>query len=117
MNRILNNSQHHFSKIQNNIIENYMNLLDKKENIKKIVHNMKKTEMNRIFNEYLKNDYFKRFKVEKTVVLSALIGEDNVMPELNKHARKAKKYFDNLKKVGMFKNEKVLPQLQNKTIF
>ena len=113
MNRILNNSHRHFSNAQNNIIENYLNLLDKKENIKKIVYNMKKTEMNRIFNEYLKNDYFKRFKVEKTVVLSALIGEDNVMPELNKHARKAKKYFDSLKQVGMFKNNKVLPQLQN----
>ena len=113
MNRILNNSHRHFSNAQNNIIENYLNLLDKKENIKKIVYNMKKTEMNRIFNEYLKNDYFKRFKVEKTVVLSALIGEDNVMPELNKHARKAKKYFDSLKQVGMFKNSKVLPQLQN----
>ena len=112
MNRILNNSHHHFTKIQNNIIEEYMNLLNEKENIKKIFYDMKKNEMNRIFNEYLKNDYFKRYKVEKTVVLSALIGEDNIMPELNKQARKAKNYFDSLQKVGMYKNEKVLPKIQ-----
>ena len=112
MNRILNNSHHHFTKTQNYIIEEYMNLLNEKENIKKIFHDMKKNEMNRIFNEYLKNDYFKRYKVEKTVVLSALIGEDNIMPELNKQARKAKNYFDSLQKVGMYKNEKVLPKIQ-----
>ena len=112
MDRILNNSHHHFTKIQNSIIEEYMNLLKEKEIVKKIFYDMKKSEMNRIFNEYLKNDYFKRFKVEKTVVLSALIGEDNIMPELNKQARKAKNYFDSLQKVGMYKNEKVLPKLQ-----
>ena len=47
--------------------------------------------MNRIFEEYLKNDYFQRFKVEKNVVLSALIGEDNILPELNKQMRETKK--------------------------
>ena len=39
--------------------------------------------MDRIFEEYLRNDYFQRFKVEKNVVLSALIGEDNILLKLN----------------------------------
>ena len=62
--------------------------------MKKKHDDMKKMEMDRIFNEYLKNNYYQRYKVEKNVVLSALIGEDNINNELNKQIKKAKKYFN-----------------------
>ena len=39
--------------------------------------------MDRIFEYYLRNDYFQRFKVEKKCCLSALIGEDNILFKLN----------------------------------
>ncbi len=81
----------------------YLNLNNRRNDIKKFQHKLRKKEMDRIFEEYLRNDYFQRFKVEKNVVLSALIGEDNILPELNKQMRETKKYFDNLKSIGMHK--------------
>ena len=46
-----------------------------------------------------------QIKVEKNVVLSALIGEDNILPELNKQMRQARKYFDSLKACGMHQRD------------
>ena len=40
--------------------------------------------MDRIFEQYLRNYYFQRFKVEKKVVLRALIEEDKILLKLNK---------------------------------
>ena len=81
----------------------YLNLNNRRNDIKKFQHKLRKKEMDRIFEEYLRNDYFQRFKVEKNIVLSALIGEDNILPELNKQMREAKKYIDSLKSVIMHK--------------
>jgi hypothetical protein len=61
--------------------------------------------MDRIFNEYLRNDYKKRYNVEKNVVLSALIGEDNINAELTKQLKRAKMYMDDMNKIGMNKNK------------
>ena len=70
--------------------------------------------MDRIFEEYLRNDYFQRFKVEKNVVvLSALIGEDNILPELNKQMIEEKKYYDSLKACGMHKRDDNLLNINN----
>ena len=46
--------------------------------------------MSRIFNEYLKNDYYGRYGVEKNVVLYALIDWDNILPIIIKHSKQAK---------------------------
>ena len=62
---------------------------------------MKKKEMDRIFNEYLRNNYYQKYKVEKNVVLSALIGEDNIKGELNKQVKRAKKYFEDAKSYSL----------------
>ena len=73
------------------MVEEYKKLDLQLKELKKKHEDMKKKEMDRIFNEYLKNNYYQRYKVEKNVVLSALIGEDN---ELNKQIKKARKYFN-----------------------
>ena len=36
-------------------------------------------------------------------MLSALIGEDNILPELNKQMREERKYYNSLKACGMHK--------------
>ena len=51
-------------------------------------------------------------KVEKNIVFSALIGEDNILPELNKQMRLDKKYFDSLKSDVMHKKGKIIMILQ-----
>ena len=81
----------------------YFSLCQRRDEIKNFREKLKKNEMKRIFEEYLKNDYYQRFKVEKNIVFSALIGEDNILPELNKQMRLDKKYFDSLKSVVMHK--------------
>ena len=100
---IVKKSEIHISQNQMEKLIKYFSLCKRRDEIKEFQDKLKKKEMNRIFEEYLKNDYFQRFKVEKNVVLSALIGEDNILPELNKQMRETKKYFDNLKSIGMHK--------------
>jgi hypothetical protein len=105
MEKIIKNTKNKITNEQMKKLIEYKNKLKEKENLKNYYENLKKNEMNRIFDEYLKNNYYQRFKVEKNVVLSALIGEDNILPELNKQAREAKMYFDSLMKVGMNTNK------------
>ena len=75
------------------LIEEYNNLNKQLNEMKKKKEDMKKKEMDRIFNEYLINNYYQKFGVEKNIVLSALIGEDNINNELNKQIKRARKYF------------------------
>ena len=101
---LIKNSENNLSKNQQKLLKEYLNLLNIKKNIKLEYEDLKEKEMMRIFDEFLKNNYYERFKVEKNVVLSALIGEDNILPELNKQVREARKYFDSMKKIKMQNN-------------
>ena len=83
------------------LVQDYQKYSKKQKNLKKKQDEMKKNEMDRIFNEYLRNNYYQRYKVEKNVVLSALIGEDNINNELNKQIKRAKKFFDNAKSYSL----------------
>ena len=93
------------SKIVNNnaevLIDEYTKYTKKQKELKESLDVMRKKEMDRIFNEYLRNNYYQRYKVEKNVVLSALIGEDNINNELNRQIKRAKKYFDNAKSYSL----------------
>ena len=93
------------SKLKNNgckdLIEQIFNLKKRQKEFKIRQEKMKKKEMDRIFNEYLRNNYFQKYKVEKNVVLSALIGEDNINNELNKQIKRAKKFFNNAKSYSL----------------
>ena len=93
------------SKIVSNnasdLIDDYKKYTKKQKELKESLEDMRKKEMDRIFNEYLRNNYYQRYKVEKNVVLSALIGEDNINNELNRQIKRAKKYFDNAKSYSL----------------
>ena len=99
------NQKNNESKFQNNNIYNliakFLKLNKKLKELKKNQEEMRKNEMDRIFNEYLRNNYFQKYKVEKNIVLSALIGEDNINTELNKQIKRAKKFFDNAKSYSL----------------
>ena len=79
MERIIKNTKKKISDEQMKKLIEFQNKIKEKENLKNFYENLKKNEMNRIFDEYLKNNYYQRFKVEKNVVLSALIGEYNIL--------------------------------------
>ena len=79
-----------------------------RDKMKEFQRELRQNEMDRIFNEYLRNNYQSRYNVEKNVVLGALIGEDNINTELNKQLKRTKQYLDQMKKIGMGKNNDVL---------
>lgn len=51
---------------------------------------LKRNEMQRIFNEILKSDYLRRFKTTKKMIISALIGEESLMTELLRQDQETK---------------------------
>ena len=102
--KYIKTNQRRISKININKIVEYF-LLNKK--IKKIKNNLdekQKNEMQRIFKKYLKKEYSGKLITEKEKVLSALIGEDNVQPELRKQIRKTKLFFESIKICGLTNN-------------
>ena len=82
-------------------IEQYFIKNQRIKSLKKKIKELKDNEMKRIFEEYLKKGYHKKYMVEKEILLSALIGEDNVLPELNKQMKESRQYFESLKKCGL----------------
>jgi hypothetical protein len=70
--------------------------------IKTTIHDIKRTEMDRVFKEFLTNDYERRFKVTKNIVISALIGEENVTDELTRQAREQKVFHEKLKRIRTY---------------
>lgn len=48
---------------------------------------MKRNELDRICKEYFKNDYERRFKVPIETMLSALVGEENLLYEVSNYKR------------------------------
>ena len=61
--------------------------------------------MERIFKEFQKNNYRKRYQIEKKVVISSLIGEDNLENELFRQARREKEYMQKMNKIQLFQNK------------
>ena len=67
------------------------------------MQNIKRNESKRIFTEFMKNNYQRRYQVTKKKVLSALLGEDSISPEMYSQTREAKKYFDTIKNIELYK--------------
>lgn len=65
----------------------------KEKNLRESCEKLKSTQMNRLFKEFVLNDYEKRFGTTKNVVISAMIGEDMTKAELIRQAREEKVNF------------------------
>ena len=82
---------------------NYFFSLRKKLNKLREEKDMLKTsEMDRIFKEFQRNNYSKRYNVDKMKVISALIGEDNINNELFRQERREKNYFEQITKSQLY---------------
>ena len=66
------------------------------------VDTMKKNETNRIFKEFITNDYQNKYNVTIDVILSALFGEHKKNIELNRFIRFKKDYFDSIKSLRFY---------------
>jgi hypothetical protein len=101
VNKFLNSKKSKINEKNSGKIEQYFVNNQRIKSLKKKIKELKDNEMKRIFEEYLKKGYHKKYMVEKEILLSALIGEDNVLPELNKQMKESRQYFESLKKCGL----------------
>jgi len=84
---------------QMNDIENLQGKIKKIEN--EMVE-LKKNEINRIFKEFIENDYQNKYHVSFDVVLAALLGEHTKNIEVNKFAKFKREYFDEIKNIRFY---------------
>ena len=82
-------------------IEQYFLMNEKIIIIKKLMNEIKKKEMRKIFEKYIKKGYNKQIIKEKIILLSALIGEDNVPQEINRQNREQKLYLKSINKYSI----------------
>ncbi len=101
VNKFLDSKKSKINEKNSGQIEQYFQNNQRIKSLKKKIKELKDNEMKRIFEEYLKKGYHKKYMVEKEILLSALIGEDNVLPELNKQMKESRQYFESLKKCGL----------------
>ena len=85
--------------------QTYFNLSNNLFELKQEKDKLKLNEMDRIFKEFQKNNYKQRYQVEKKVVISALIGEDNLETEMFKQSKREKEYIHNMNKIQLFQNK------------
>ena len=84
-------------------LEQFTLLTTLKKELISTMQNIKRNESKRIFTEFMKNNYQRRYQVTKKKVLSALLGEDSISPEMYSQTREAKKYFDTIKNIELYK--------------
>ena len=100
-------------------LEVYLQLKKLKECILKEIEILKKKEMNRIMREFLENDYERRFKVSFEIVLSALVGEYNMLRENEKQKNYKNEFLKKIKQTSfyrLFNNNKNQINIQKKNI-
>ena len=99
--KITNNSGYFLNSEEIKKVQYYLSLKAQLNNLRKKKETMKTNEMTRIFKEFQRNDYENRFNIDKTTVISALIGEDNLNAELVKQSKREKKYLEAIMKGRM----------------
>lgn len=66
------------------------------EELKRKKEDLKNKEMDRIFTEYKRNKYYERYNVDKSVVIKALVGEENLLSEIYHQKKKDKLFNDDI---------------------
>ncbi len=84
-------------------LEVFLQLKKLKECILKEIEILKKKEMNRIVKEFLENDYERRFKVSFEIVLSALVGEYNMIRENEKQKNYKNEFLKKIKQSNFYR--------------
>ena len=102
MSNIIANKQNKidFSKLKG--IEKLDELKSKIKEIEEEILVLKKKETNRLFKEFVANDYQNKYHVSIDVVLAALLGEHCKNIEINKYSKFKKEYLDELKNIRFY---------------
>ena len=101
-NSIENNSKENFksnvpsrNKIKDNYMEKYHQLKLILKHIEKDIETLKNNELKRIWNEFIGNEYGKKYNIDIKIVISSLVGEHNMIKEIEKQ----KSISNTLKKI------------------
>jgi hypothetical protein len=83
-------------------IKSVQNLESQLVELQNFMLKMKKAEMERINKEFYTNDYERRYNITLEGMISAIVGEDNVLNEIGKQKRDAEAYFKKLEGLRSF---------------
>ena len=87
-------------------VKNFFGLRRKLNMLREEKDFLKTNEMDRIFKEFQRNNYEKRYNVDKIRVISALIGEDNIKNEIFRQEKREKLYNDQISKSQLHSNNR-----------
>ena len=83
------------NKIKDNYMEKYHQLKLILKHIEKDIETLKNNELKRIWNEFIGNEYEKKYNIDIKIVISSLVGEHNMIKEIEKQ----KSISNTLKKI------------------
>ena len=102
MTNIMNNKKNKIDITKLSGIEKIDELKLKIKEIEAEIVDLKKAEINRVFKEFVENDYQNKYHVPIDIVLAALFGEHSKNIEVNKFSKFKKEYFDELKNIRFY---------------
>jgi hypothetical protein len=102
MSNLIANKKNNIDITKLNGIEKIDALKSKIKEIEAEILSLKKKETNRIFKEFIENDYQNKYHARIDIVLAALLGEHNKNIEVNKYSRFKKEYFDEIKNIRFY---------------
>ena len=85
--------------------EKYITWKDEIEKLKELKETLKEKEMERIFEEFRLKKYSKKYNIDKKIVLSALIGEQNITKEFTIQNKKEKLLKEERGKTRLYVND------------
>ena len=85
--------------------EKYIAWKDEIEKLKELKETLKEKEMERIFEEFRLKKYSKKYNIDKKIVLSALIGEQNITKEFTIQYKKEKLLKEERDKTRLYMND------------
>ena len=85
--------------------EKYIALNEQMQKLKKLKETLKEKEMERIFEAFRLKKYFNKYNIDKKVVLSALIGEQNIAKECSIQDKKEKQLKEERGKTRLYIND------------
>jgi hypothetical protein len=89
-------------KETNEYIRKITSLEKSGQKLKKSLEGLKSSLLYKLFKEFMTNDYERRFNVDKKVVLTALLGEEQTAQEIQKQTRDQRDYMEKLKQCRTF---------------
>ena len=82
-------------------VNNFFSLKRKLSKLREEKDMLKNNEMDRIYKEFRRNNYGQKYNVDKNMVISALIGEDNINNELFRQQKRERNFINEISKSQM----------------